>query len=204
MKKILKIAGIALVVFIVIGLLASGNGDKSSSVKEAFKEGEEKAKETIKQEFKDQEVTEESVKSALADLEDISVMSEDEITQVKIVENAGTEDIPDDKVVYAYFRPKSVWDEKDILNMTAGTAVAVMRRLFVHPKITSITVWVEGDFTDQYGKTETATAARVGLDKSTANKIDWDNFRDMVLVDYNKLFDIADTQYIHPAIQKNL
>lgn len=202
MKKILKIIGAIFVVLIVIGLLASRGGDKSS-VREAFKEGQEKGGEVIKGEFKDQKVTEESVKSALANLEDIlyRVMTEKEITQVEVLDNAGTEDVPDDKVVHAYFKPKSVWDEKHTLGMTAGTAVAVMKRLFVHPKITSVTVWVEGDFIDKYGKSSTETAVRVGLDKPTADKIEWENFRDMVLVDYNKLFDIADT-YVHPAIRK--
>lgn len=47
MKKALKIAGLILGVFIVIGLLAGSGKDKSSSVKESFKEGEEKAKDML-------------------------------------------------------------------------------------------------------------------------------------------------------------
>ena len=45
----MKIIGIIFAVFIVIGIIAGGSGDKSSSVKEAFNEGQEKAREAIGQ-----------------------------------------------------------------------------------------------------------------------------------------------------------
>jgi NADPH-dependent 2,4-dienoyl-CoA reductase/sulfur reductase-like enzyme len=200
MKKVLKIIGIIFGAFIVILIIAGISGSKDNN------QGKEDAAKIIKGEFKDQEVTEESIKSVLANLKEASysVMSEKEITQIEVSDDlAGiSEDISDGKIITVHFKPEDVWDAKDSLKMTAGTAVAVMRRLFAHPKTVSVTVWVDGDFTDQYGKTETAKATLVQITRQTADKIEWDKFKDMVLVDYNKLFDIADTQYIHPAILK--
>lgn len=184
--------------------------EQKKAEEETRKQEEEKVQEEQKIEtekpFDQKEVTENNIKEVLLKLEDISyaVMSENEITQIKIFDNIGTEDVTDDKVVHIYFKPKSVWDEKDTLKKTAGTTVEVAKRLFTHPKITDVWVWVEGDFTDAYGKSNTATAARIELSKKTADKIDWANFKDMVMVDYNKLFNIADGKYIHPAILKNI
>lgn len=55
MKKILKIIGVIFATLIVIGLLAGGGNDKSSSVEEAFKGGEEKAREVIKEKFTEED-----------------------------------------------------------------------------------------------------------------------------------------------------
>jgi hypothetical protein len=181
---------------------------EEESRKQAEKKTQEEQKAEAEKPFVQKEVTEESVKSALASLKEASyrVMSEKEITKVEVSDDlAGiSEDISEGKIITVYFKPETVWDEKDTLKMTAGTAVAVMRRLFAHPKIASVTVWVDGDFTDQYGKTETAKAALVQITKQTADKIEWDEFKNMVLVDYNKLFNIADAKYIHPAILKKI
>jgi len=43
-----------------------------------------------------------------------------------------------------------------------------------------------------------------GIGRKTAEKINWENFKDLVLVDYNKLLDIADENSIYPAVKKNL
>lgn len=66
MRKILKVAGIALAVLIVIGLLTGRGGDKNSSVKEAFKEGQEKGEEVVEQ-IADEKFTKEDALKKIQD-----------------------------------------------------------------------------------------------------------------------------------------
>src|SRR3989344_6590120 len=127
-------------------------------------------------------------------------MKAEAVTKFEIIDYGGTEDIPDDKIVFITYNPKSVLDEKDFVKMSADTIVAVSESLFKHPKVGFVRVWTEGSFSDQYGKQETISAVKLGLSKKTADKIQWDNFKDLVQVDYNKLLDIADEKTIHPAV----
>lgn len=155
---------------------------------------------TIALTFQESELTDTLVRDELGKVTGLSVMAVSELTSIRILDNGGTEDIEDDKIVELTYKPESVWDEKDIVQMTAMTMASVAEKLFQHPKIGFVRVVSQGDFTDQYGQTETSNAVRVGLKRSTAEKINWETFKDMVIVDYTKLFDIAEEQWMRLAI----
>ena len=154
--------------------------------------------------FPQSDLTEQSVRSEISDLSSIGTMKNEEIVEVKLIDYGGTEDIPDDKIVFVTYKPKSLWDEKDMVKRSAYTIVAVSERMFKHPKVGFVRVWTQGEFTDQYGQKSTENAVKLGLSRKTAEKIDWGNFKDLVLVDYNKLLDIANEKSIWATIEKTL
>ena len=203
MKKKLKWIAIAIVglfiFFVIIGLLTD-DGKKS------FDKGKQDAKELINNSnFPQSDLTEQSVRSEIGDLSSSTgAMKGEAIVSVELIDDMGTEDVPDDKIVFITYKPKSVLDEKYFVKTSADTLVAVSERLFKHPKVGLVRVWTQGEFTDAYGQTNTENAVKLGLSRKTAEKINWENFKDLVLVDYNKLLDIADENSIYPAVKKNL
>jgi len=167
------------------------------------KEEEKKAEQNSKP-FAEEFLTEASVKKEIEKLDGSRTMSGKEIVEVKIVENLGTDDVTDDNIVIVTYKPSSVWDEKHTVSTTADTMVAVSEKLFKHPQVGMVRVTTQGDFTDQYGNTKTENAVRFGLQRTTVEKINWENFKKMVFIDYNSLIDIADEQWMHAAVKKYL
>jgi len=133
-----------------------------------------------------------------------NIIYKDSLAKIEIFDNFGTEDNSTDKIVHVYFKPLSIWDEKEVVSQSSEKAVKSMKVLFANPSITHIIFWTLGDFTDSYGNSNESTALRIGLKSTTASKLNWDNFIPMVEVDYKKLFDIADDKYVHPSIAKAL
>jgi len=73
-----------------------------------------------------------------------------------------------------------------------------------NPKVGSVVMWQQGDFTDAYGKSKTNTAIRISLEKSEADKVDWAGLKTRALMNYQDLFNVATLEYRHPAITKEL
>lgn len=177
--------------------------EKSFALKNGLKDYELKAIVIKGMSYKPETSTIESfVRKALTETN--KIIDANSLVKIDVFENLGTKETSLDKIVHIYYKPKSVWDEKGMVRDTASKALNSMKVLFTNPEITHIVFWTLGDFTDSYGKTSESTAIRVGLKSTTASKINWDNFIPMVEVDYNKLFDIADDKYVHPAIAKKL
>jgi hypothetical protein len=191
---------------ITIGVWSSkpATTESGGQAQVASNQQESKPAQAAHQSFVESELTEDSVRAEINKLDGIRSMSGNEITSVELIDNGGTEDIIDDKIVAITYKPKSVWDEADTVKKTADTTVAASEKLFKHPKVGMVRVITTGDFTDQYGQSETGNAVRMGLQRSTAEKLNWDTFKDMVFLDYNKLLDIADEQWMHAAIRKAL
>lgn len=147
------------------------------------------------------EVTEDYIRSTLISN---NLIYKDSLGEIKILDNLGTENNSTDKIVHIYFKPLSIWDEKEIVAQASEKAIKSMKLLFSNPNITHIVFWTLSDFTDSYGNTKEETALRVGLDITTAKKINWDTFIPMVEVDYKKLFEVADEKYVHQSIAKTL
>lgn len=147
------------------------------------------------------EVTEDYVRSVLTSN---NIIYKDSLGEIKILDNLGTENNSTDKIVHIYFKPLSIWNEEEIVSQASEKAIKSMKLLFSNSSITHIVFWTLGDFTDSYGNTKEETALRVGLDITTAKKINWDTFIPMVELDYKKLFEIADEKYVHQSIAKTL
>ena len=194
--------------FLVIAIVVwSSNSETPSTggqTEQASNQEESQPVKANQQSFVDSELTEDSVKAEINKLDGIRSMSGSEITSVELIDNGGTEEIADDKIVAITYKPKSVWDEKDTVKKTADTTVAASEKLFKHPKVGMVRVITQGEFTDQYGQSETGNAVRIGLQRTTAEKLNWETFKDMVFVDYAKLLSIADEEWMHAAIRKSL
>lgn len=146
-----------------------------------------------KAEFKEMEVTKENVQAAI-----VGIVGNDKLKGVEITQEKGL------TIVDVKFNPGTVWDEKMLVRTTATTAVNVMEVLFTNHKVDKVWVWTQTTMIDAKGNEETRDAINVSLTKENAKDINWPKFKQMVAGDYNALFNIADSKYIHPGIQKNL
>lgn len=186
MRKAAKIIGIIAGVIIVIVIIAA-----ISSPSEEIPP------------FSEQTVTVENVQEAL-DINGTNIELGESITDIEVYPHAGT-DNPDDFIVHIYFKPESVWDEPHAMRIAVQTSIKAMEILFQNEAVGEVVMWEQLDFTDKYGSTETETAIRILMTKETADKIaDWEVVADRALTDYNTFFDLAELQYVHPAIAQEL
>ena len=182
--KIIGIVAAVIIVIVIISVLASPSEPEQS--------------------FSTQPVTTTTVRNALDDLSGTSVELGDSITDIQVSSHAGTSN-PDDFIVHVYFKPDDVWDEAHAMRIAVQTSIKAMETLFEHQDIAEVVMWEELDFTDQYGTTETETAVRIVMDKTTADQItDWEVVADRAFADYSTFFNLAELQYVHPAIQAEL
>jgi hypothetical protein len=103
-----------------------------------------------------------------------------------------------------YFNPGDVWDEKALVKQSAITATDSYEVLFKNPKIDKVWFWTQTKMTDAKGNSSIDNVVNISLTKENAKGINWPEFKDMVLLDYNALFRIVDSYYIHPGVLKNL
>ncbi|MCL4387407.1 hypothetical protein M1307_03365 [Patescibacteria group bacterium] len=145
--------------------------------------------------FKDQEVTEETVKEGFKNDKDVS--------KVEVSDSFST-NAPDNKIVHVYFQPKNLWDEKEIVKYAAKQAIT-NRWLFENLRVSQVGTWVETEFIDQYGKSSIRIAVRIILSRETYQKIDWSGMNlKNELEGYKALQMVADQFYIYPAISGKL
>ncbi len=185
------IGGLFLLIVIIVIIAIVGGGEKKPEVPQVL--------------FSQQIITESSVREAIKDLTGLSVGLKGNITKIEVNDYAPTLEILDDKIVNIYYKPTALWDERASMTTAVHTAIKTMETLFKNPKVAEVVMWQQGEFTDQYGETKTRTAIRILMNKETANKIvDWKVIDDRAWLDYNTFFDLAELQYIHPAIKKAL
>lgn len=185
-KKVGIILGIIAVIIIVIAVTVAS----------------EPSEET--QPFSEQAVTVENVRAALNKLTGTNVELGDRITNIQVSPYAGTEN-PDDFSVHVYFKPKNVWGGQYAMQIAVQTSIKAMEVLFQNQAVGEVVMYEQLDFMHLYGYTETETAIRLLMLKATADKItDWEVVSDRAQSDYNTFFELAELQYVHPAIAKEL
>lgn len=149
--------------------------------------------------FADSQVTRNSVRAALQNINDSGYRIKlDNIKQIEI-----TGSTPEYAVSIRY-KPKSVWDSRDGVNVAARTATEIFERLFANRSVKRVSVFQLGDFTDTYGQTNEEVAVKVMMDRETADKINWEGFKNQVRLDYRALERVASDFNIHPALKSEL
>lgn len=143
--------------------------------------------------FSKAELTKENIDKALVSVIDSNKYKGSDITVEK-----------NKNIVDIYYNPGDVWDETGLMKSTANNAVNVMEVLFKNPKVDTVWFWTETTMVDAKGNSSNEKVVNVCLTKANAKDINWTKFKEMVMIDYNKLFDIADFKYIHPGILKKL
>ena len=155
--------------------------------------------------FYQQPVTESSVREAVENLTGTKVELRENITKIEVNPYAPTIEIPDDMIVNIHYKPGMPWDEKARMESAALTAIKAMEVLFENPKVAKVVMWREIEVVDKYGATSTVLGVRIAMDRETADKIvDWKHIRDEAILDFNTFFDLAELQYIHPALRREL
>lgn len=151
------------------------------------------------------ELTKESIETALQDAEGVKTekLTEDSLREIDILDHAGTE-APNDKIIHVKFNPGTVWDETDFAERVASSIVGYSEILFQHPNTEELVVWGLAEFTDEYGNKEENTGARISFTRSTFDKINFDSFHDMVLVEYWRAYSVSDSYMIHAGLYQNI
>lgn len=102
-----------------------------------------------------------------------------------------------------YYEDNPFSDQSMIKDHTRN-AVKIYRAFFENPQVDKIWVWGETKFLDDKGNESKDYFANVSMIRETAEQINWENFSDMVYAEYNRLYEVSDSFFIHPGVQKNL
>lgn len=102
------------------------------------------------------------------------------------------------------YNPGEVWDEKALVKDNANTSILLMESLFTNSKVDKVWVWTQTKMLDAKGNSSLESVINVSLTKENAKDVNWPKFKEMVNLDYNALYNISDSNFIHPAISKNL
>lgn len=197
MKKILKWAGIVLVVLIAIGIFFGGD-DSTQTANDTSS--------TSTVENTNSEATEESINNEPQSLEDkinatiVNVIGEktntdkESIIEIQVNDHMGTDD-PNDKIVVA----KLNGDENLTVNMTKEglwmDTVNLMKKLFNLPEISEVALLWHLPLTDKYGNVEDEVVMKVTFTREIAEKINWENFQ------RENIPAIAADYFEHPALK---
>jgi hypothetical protein len=176
--------------------MTKADGEKKAKADADAKAEEEKKKEAAKPIWPNIEVTEESVKAALATVKGIGVTRVEKINKVDIkgVENRG---------VSITVTPTKLSDDSFIDEM-AHTIISYSETLFQNPDIRSVEVIGLASFVDQYGKSTEQEGALIAWDRDVAEKVDYKKFKEMTFSDRKRPFNIASFYRIHPGLLKSL
>lgn len=203
-KKPVVIGIIALI--LVSGVVANLDKEKKSkeeptikveAKKEETKKEEKKVEETKKEEpkkvetptLKGVELTVDNIKNA------IKPFFKNDF-KVTINEEKGK------KIVDVTYDPGELFSNKSFLVNNAITATNVFEVLFTNESIDKGWVWTETELVDAKGNKSIQPVVNVALTKENVKDINWSEFKDMVKIDYNKLYNIADAKFIHPVLKK--
>ena len=203
--KLLKWIGVAFAILIVIGIFNSDDSKKASPPTSSTTQEKDqppaspKSKPTTepapkpKIDVTNMALTKDNISRALE-----TVIPKEKFKGVDITKEKGR------TIIDIYFNPGDFWDEKALVRTAASKAAESMEVLFKNPKVDKIWFWTQTEMTDAKGNSSTDNVVNVSLTKENAQGINWTKFKDMVLLDYNALFSIADSYYIHPGVLKNL
>lgn len=135
--------------------------------------------------FTQSELTQENVDIALSGLEEITA----EV---------------DGNTVSVYSESLTFFNEKTLITDFCITACDSMEILFKNPSVNEVLFAGSTEMIDQKGNKFIDEIFKIALTKDEAKDINWENFKDMVSADYNKMLNISKNYYIHPGIAKEL
>jgi hypothetical protein len=118
------------------------------------------------------------------------------IIDLQVNDNAGTQD-NNDKIVVA----KLYADENLTENLTREgillKSTQLFKELFNNQQISQVTLIWQLPLVDVYGNEKVDTVVKIGLNRETADKINWSNFN------RNNFEAVASEYFVHPALLKN-
>ncbi len=104
-----------------------------------------------------------------------------------------------DGSVAIYVTLKQNYGPADELMQASNTMVVVAEILFRNPAVKSIGVWGDAVFSDPKGNDVTDAAVKIIWNRDVTDNVNWKKYRDTVLLDYRKPFNIATAYTINDA-----
>lgn len=150
----------------------------------------EKEKKKEEFDFSNSEITEENIKKALG--------SDFKSCKVTISEEKGK------KIIDVIKPPADYWSGESLAKGCCKITLDVIEKLFVNSKIDIVHYWIKSKFQDEYGNEKVENAMQLGFSRETYKKMNIKNLKETAVLNYKNIINIADSEYIHPAIQKEL
>lgn len=146
------------------------------------------------------DITKDTVKAALDGKTDVkpSPMDSDfpdNISEIRII---GLGD--GKKNVWIYYSLGSIWDETDLVKKAGGTAIFTSNILYKNPNVEDVALFAQGEFTDQYGKSDMDTAVKIVIRKSLADQVDWKGLANLHATDPGNIYRISENYSIHAGV----
>lgn len=150
-------------------------------------------------------VTEETVREALDDLDNLGLLfmpdiDEDNITFLSVIPHWETGGY----IVAIEFEPGAVWSEGDMLTVAGASTLVAMAKLFANAEIDRVGISAMAELTDALGNTSTERVTTITINRATADQINWRGFAERQLLDNKHIFCFADAFIIRPVIYNEL
>ncbi|MFC3883734.1 hypothetical protein ACFOU2_09575 [Bacillus songklensis] len=200
-KKAFIRAGVAFAVsiigFVIFGVASEPSKETAGQPKEEKQEAQPVAAQPKEVQKEEKPKALEEIVTSIIDKEvgKKTNMKAKRIINLEINDHIGTQQEGDKIVVATLHADESLTENltrESILIKTKG----LMEPLFKNKDIAEVTLIWQLPLVDQYGNEKVGTVVKVGLDRVTANKINWKNF------DFNNFEGISPQYFVHPALVK--
>lgn len=146
-------------------------------------------------------VTEETVRKALDDLDDLGLgrpdINSDNVTFLSVIDAEGF-------VVAIEFRPGEALSETDFLTIAGESTLVAMAKLFGNPQVQRVKVSAMADLVDAFGNESMQVVTTATINRATANRINWQGLASRQSSDNKHVFCIADEYAIRPVVYNEL
>lgn len=100
---------------------------------------------------------------------------------------------------------RNPYDEDTFIRDSSMYALKAAKDIYENcPEVNKIYFEFDMKFMDKYGKESVSKAFGFYYEREMAEKVNYDNFKNMVLVDYNKMWNVINTTYIDPVVTRGL
>ncbi|EML6500533.1 TPA: hypothetical protein ACP6IR_002617 [Clostridioides difficile] len=135
------------------------------------------------------------------DVSNLELSDEKYLSEIKNVDNSSIRDVKiDGSNVIVTLEDLGAWGEKSLVKDTATIGVDIFRKAFENKNAQKVTLQTVTLLTDEYGKESEDKTVVIIWNRETSDKVDYDNFKDLVYSDFTKLYGISDSYAIHPGI----
>jgi hypothetical protein len=118
----------------------------------------------------------------------------------KFNEDIDKVEVNNGNVVVSFDPEKTYWDETDIARETALDGVVIFEELFKNPETQTVQIIAPNTLIDDKGNETIEPLVTVKWDRALNNEINYKNFKDLVLVEFPRFYNVSKSYNIHPAV----
>ncbi len=143
--------------------------------------------------------------NTVVDVSDLNLKDENYIKAIKSVnKDINTVEINENMVSIYFKEDMGVWDEKSLVKDMAIDGAKIFEKVFENKNANEATLIFKTNFTDAYGKENLNDAINITWSRETSDKVNYDNYENILYQDYTKFYMISDKFSIHPGIANEL